>query len=442
MDISRNPVKVNQMRFAKVSRTAATIDEVKKAQKFKKEMWQYDKADRPARKGMVIAASLCAVAVLAVMSVALASGFHTPQEQAQYAPEHIYNFDSHAAPLAESPIPVEPPMPQPASSQYEALGYPINPNSRDNTYHALQNIDTFVLDAYYESLQEYSEQYPQFEEYIYPGTYSDIVFELQQRLIDLSFLELENPTGYYGTASRYAISAFQRQHDIDATGIASPQTLTLLFSSQAQLRSYGEGEANWRVSAIQARLAVLGYGVSVTGVFDAATVGAVMHFQTLNGLEVTGRIGTIDEEVIFSDSPIHADGVAHNIEYTVYNADFSAELLIDTALQFLGVRYTWGGKSPATGFDCSGFVYYNLNRSGFEIDYMTDRGWFSTTQFNIISEKTDIQPGDILIFRGHVGIYIGGGLMVDSSFSTGRVRITDIDQSFWRGAWQGARRLV
>ena len=442
MDISRDPIKVNQMRFAKVSRTAATISEVKKAQKFKRDMRHYDKAGRPLQKWMVVAASLCAATILIVTTVVLASGINVSQADTQYVPEHIYSYDLHAVPFAPPQAPAELESLQPAASQYEAPGDLTNLNSVSRLYHEQPDIETFVLDAYYESPQEYPEQYTQFEEYIHPGTYSELVFELQQRLIDLSFLELENPTSFFGTASQYAISAFQRQHGIYATGIASPRTLNLLFSSEAQIRSYGEGEASWIVSALQARLAVLGYGVSVTGVFDAATVGAVMHFQTLNGLDVTGRIGADDEKAIFYDSPVHADGVAHNIEDTKYNAEFSAELLIDTALQFLGYRYTWGGKSPATGFDCSGFVYYSLNRSGFEIAYMTDRGWFNTTEFTIISEKSDIQPGDILIYRGHVGIYIGGGLMVDSSFSTGRVRITDINQNFWHGAWQGARRLV
>jgi cell wall-associated NlpC family hydrolase len=359
------------MGFARVSRTAATISEVKQAQKFKREVLFYNKAGRPLKKGTVMAVSLCATAILTVTSVILASGFYVSQAEAQYAPEPAYSFDIHVAsivqPRSQPPAEAEAETPMAVAARYEAPIHRLSRNTAGQINFNQLDIETFVLDAYYEALLE-----PEY----------------------------------------------------------------------AQLRSYREGEASWQISALQARLAVLGYGASVTGVFDAATVGAVTHFQTLNNLKVTGRIGTIDEEAILSETPVHADGVAHNIEDTIYNADFSAELFIDTALQFLGVRYRWGGKSPATGFDCSGFVYYNLNRSGFEIAYMTDRGWFATTQFNIISEKSDVQPGDILIFRGHVGIYIGGGLMIDASFSTGRVRITDIDQNFWRGIWHGARRLV
>ena len=443
MEIFRDPVKVNQIRFRKVSRMADTIKEVRKAKKFKKELWLHSKVGGFLKKRLIIAASLCAAVIMTVSSVVLVSGFLVSMPDVGDVPELTYNFDFHAVPLSDPHSRAVFEEHMPVYVLYETLSYSIDYDNADDAGYNQPVEPQPAQDAYYyEYTQEEPQIYPLFEYYIHPGTYSGSVFELQERLIALGFLELENPTNYYGMATRYAVSAFQRQHDLYITGIASPQTLNLLFSSHAQMRSFGEGEANWQISAIQARLALLGYGAVITGVFDEATVGAVMHFQALNGLELTGRVSLFDEEILFSDAPVHADGFARDIALTIHSDDFSAELLIDNALQFIGVRYTWGGKSPATGFDCSGFVYYNLNRSGFEIAYMTDRGWHNTTQFYIVSEKVDIQPGDVLIFRGHVGIYIGGGLMVDASFSAGRVRITDLDLDFWRSAWRGGRRLA
>jgi murein DD-endopeptidase len=53
-----------------------------------------------------------------------------------------------------------------------------------------------------------------------------------------------------------------------------------------------------------------------------------------------------------------------------------------------------------------------------------------------------LKPGDICVFAGHVGIYIGNGHMIDASSSAGQVKITNLNQNYWIRNWLGGRRLV
>jgi cell wall-associated NlpC family hydrolase len=198
-------------------------------------------------------------------------------------------------------------------------------------------------------------------------------------------------------------------------------------------------EGKW-VASMQTRLLGLGYDVIVTGIFDFTTEGAVSSFQSLNGLEVTGRIGKADEELLFSENPIQADG--QRLESPVGQSveGFSGQTLIEVAYKYLGTQYVWGGKSPS-GFDCSGFVYYTLNKSGYKIGYMTSAGW-NNSGFTFVENMDDLKQGDICVFTGHVGIYIGNGHMIDASSSAGQVKITNLNQNYWFRNWRGGRRLT
>ena len=96
--------------------------------------------------------------------------------------------------------------------------------------------------------------------------------------------------------------------------------------------------------------------------------------------------------------------------------------LIAAAKSKLGYPYVLGGKGPNV-FDCSGFVYWCLNKAGYEIKYMTSSGWGSCTKFKKISKMKDLKAGDIICFQGHVGISLGNDMMIDASSSDGVIRI-------------------
>ena len=111
-------------------------------------------------------------------------------------------------------------------------------------------------------------------------------------------------------------------------------------------------------------------------------------------------------------------------------ASAKGEEVVAYAKQYLGYAYTYGGASPKTGFDCSGFTSYVYKHFGYTLSRA------STAQANQGTkvEKKDLQPGDLVIFKnrsltkiGHVGIYIGNNKMIHASEPGVGVIITDID---------------
>jgi peptidoglycan DL-endopeptidase CwlO len=108
---------------------------------------------------------------------------------------------------------------------------------------------------------------------------------------------------------------------------------------------------------------------------------------------------------------------------------------VETALQYIGVPYVWGGDSPK-GFDCSGLVMYVLRQHGVELPH------YSGAQFDLgIAVTLDqLLPGDLVFFGSpvhHVGMYIGGGYFVHAPHTGDFVRISKLAD---RGDFAGARR--
>lgn len=108
----------------------------------------------------------------------------------------------------------------------------------------------------------------------------------------------------------------------------------------------------------------------------------------------------------------------------------TGEQIVEYAKKYLGYKYVYGGSSPKTGFDCSGFTSYVYKNFGYSLSRS------STGQANNGTKvsKENLQPGDILIFKnqlltkiGHVGIYIGNNKMIHASEPGVGVVITEID---------------
>lgn len=130
--------------------------------------------------------------------------------------------------------------------------------------------------------------------------------------------------------------------------------------------------------------------------------------------------------------------------------DYSKEVLTDKAKEilaeadkYLGIKYVYGGTTPA-GFDCSGFVKYVYNNCGITLKRVS-RDQYASNGVSVARE--DLQPGDLVFFGsngyvGHVGIYAGGGQMVHSP-STGKVICyTDINSNYYLTHYIGAKRVL
>jgi peptidoglycan DL-endopeptidase CwlO len=113
--------------------------------------------------------------------------------------------------------------------------------------------------------------------------------------------------------------------------------------------------------------------------------------------------------------------------------------VVSIALQYLGIPYVWGGSSPSTGFDCSGFVSYVFAQVGVSLPHHAA----SQYSYGTPVPFDQLAPGDLVFFDGlgHVGIYIGGGQFVHAPHTGDVVKISSMYDSWYAATFVGARRL-
>jgi murein DD-endopeptidase len=110
------------------------------------------------------------------------------------------------------------------------------------------------------------------------------------------------------------------------------------------------------------------------------------------------------------------------------------------ALRAVGVPYRWGGSSPASGFDCSGLVYWAYGKLGVEVPHSS----YALYALGRRVARARMKPGDVLFFSGlgHVGLYLGRGRMVHAPQSGRLVEIVTLGRSHYGQRLVGARRIA
>lgn len=136
------------------------------------------------------------------------------------------------------------------------------------------------------------------------------------------------------------------------------------------------------------------------------------------------------------------DGAGSSGEYQDYDipgealTDEKFRKMITEAEKYLGYPYVWGGSSPSTSFDCSGFVSWVINHcgNGWNVGRQTANGLIGKCD---IIPKSEAKPGDLIFFQktyntsgaSHVGIYVGNGMMIHCG---NPISYASIETSYWR----------
>lgn len=124
-----------------------------------------------------------------------------------------------------------------------------------------------------------------------------------------------------------------------------------------------------------------------------------------------------------------------------YLDDETFAAMLSEAEKFLGYPYVWGGSSPATSFDCSGFVSWVVNHSGWNVGRLGAQGLY-----NICTRTSSPRPRDLVFFKGtydtpgvsHCGIYVGDGMMIHCGDP---ISYANLNSSYWQAHFYAYGRL-
>lgn len=187
------------------------------------------------------------------------------------------------------------------------------------------------------------------------------------------------------------------------------------------------------VNVSQGQSVTHGGVIGKTGNTGSST-GSHLHLECLFNGEYYNPIFYFQngQGTINGTTPIPIPGGGPLMEYS----DAAVSALMSEAAKYLGMPYVWGGSSPSTGFDCSGFVSYVLNASGFySTTRLTAQGLYNKC---VVVSASDVKPGDLVFFTGtynsgtpvsHVGIYCGEGIMIHCGDP---IKYTSINTPYWQ----------
>lgn len=154
--------------------------------------------------------------------------------------------------------------------------------------------------------------------------------------------------------------------------------------------------------------------------------------------DAAGSEGYVHSSLLSYSSPVPVAASPEDVGAAV------GEQLVATAMQYLGYNYSWGGMSPSTGFDCSGFTSYIYNLYGYKLQRVAQSMYIHD---GAGVGRDELRPGDLLFFGGgpgsigHVGIYAGNDQMIhSSSYDTG-VILSELEGHYYN-TLVGAKRII
>lgn len=299
------------------------------------------------------------------------------------------------------------------------------------------------------------------------GDTDDVVSDIQIRLMELEYLEGDEPTDFFGEQTEEALKRFQRVHHMTETGVADELTQELLFSGTAAIYRLQAGDEGSDVKRLQNQLYDLGYyGAKRNGYFGTATQTALTAFQTRNKLNATGVADQDTRDVLYSSkarpkvdptpeptptpvktqkpsTPKPAKTQAPSETMGSFwtpapgvPAQTDDPLVATTNDPGSSGGNSWTGSDPGSGgitvtgsgveamiaaaesrqgcpyvlgdegpnsFDCSGLVYYSLRSAGVKTGRMSAKNFARVDSWQTIADQGSLQRGDLVFFTNSVG---------------------------------------
>ncbi|MDD4074619.1 MAG: peptidoglycan-binding protein [Eubacteriales bacterium] len=298
-----------------------------------------------------------------------------------------------------------------------------------------------------------------------PGDVDPLVAQVQTRLMELGYMDGDEPTEKFGEQTQNALQRFQRTHYMAQTGIADALTQSILFSSEARTYSLEKGNSGNDVRKLQYQLSDLGYYTDKTnGYFGVATVRALSAFQTKNKLNADGIASANTLDVLYSSkarpkidptptpkttktpkpaktpkpgsssawtAPPETQRPSSGGSSAITQVGSGLDVFLSVALAQEGKPYVYSNEGPDS-YDCSGLVYYSLRSVGINVGRLSAKHFANVDTWQTVPTKDYLAPGDLLFFTnssgagaiGHTGIYLGNNKFIHASSSAGRVVIS------------------
>ena len=121
-----------------------------------------------------------------------------------------------------------------------------------------------------------------------------------------------------------------------------------------------------------------------------------------------------------------------------------AQDLLLSAMSLIGVKYKWGGSTPESGLDCSGFIRYVFQNS---LNITLPHNALGMSRIGDDINRNELKPGDLVFFNtlkrkfSHVGIYLGDGRFIHSPRTGRNIEIANMSDRYWTSRFDGARRM-